>query len=387
MERPRSFVPADPTLWPGMLFPPAGGRGPPLGPPDPDFHYFARNGIWLLARLLGISGGEVLVPAYHHGVEIEALVDAGARPVYYRVDRRWQVDLADVERRIGRSTRAIYLIHYCGLPGPAEDMKRLADRRGVPLIEDCALSLLSADGDRPLGSVGDVAVFCLYKTLPVPNGGMVVWNGRRRSARAQLKPPPILSTASAAIARLLANLELRGGEAARRIRAGIRRIGRAAMAGAGVRRVPVGTDHFQRANVGLGMSRFSARILGALDLRTIAERRRRNYLLLLEGLREAAKPIRETLPPGACPLFYPLEVGDKERVRLRLLERGIEAIDFWRNFHPSCEAARFPEAAWLRDHILEVPCHQDLDPARVEWMARSIRDALPVAGRSGREVA
>ena len=38
------------------------------------------------------------MPAYHHGVEVEALVDAGAIPKFWRVGRKWDVDLEDLER-------------------------------------------------------------------------------------------------------------------------------------------------------------------------------------------------------------------------------------------------------------------------------------------------
>ena len=75
-------------------------------------------------------------------------------------------------------------------------MKQLAEQHGLPLIEDCALSLLSADGDTPLGTTGDVAIFCLYKTLPVPNGGAMVVNGPRRYSLPEPPPPPLASTFS-----------------------------------------------------------------------------------------------------------------------------------------------------------------------------------------------
>ena len=58
-------------------------------------------------------------------------------------------------------------------------MPALADlcrRRNMLLVEDCALALLSADGSQPLGTFGDWAVFCLYKTLPLPNGAVLVQN-------------------------------------------------------------------------------------------------------------------------------------------------------------------------------------------------------------------
>ena len=47
------------------------------------------------------------------------------------------------------------------------------------LVEDCALSLLSEADGRPLGSFGDWSVFCLCKTLPLPNGALLVQNGPR----------------------------------------------------------------------------------------------------------------------------------------------------------------------------------------------------------------
>ena len=55
-------------------------------------------------------------------------------------------------------------------------LAELCRRRNMRLVEDCALALLSADGSLPLGTAGDWAVFCLYKTLPLPNGALLVQN-------------------------------------------------------------------------------------------------------------------------------------------------------------------------------------------------------------------
>ncbi len=155
-----AFIPALPTLWPSMLF---SRRQAPLPFPfdasSVHFSYFARNSVWFATKMLELEGNEVLVPSYHHGVEIEALVDAGATPRFYRVGPRWNVDLDDLEKKIGPRTRALYLTHYAGFPGPVEEMRDLADRHGLALIEDCALSLLSSDGGRPLGTTGDVGRF------------------------------------------------------------------------------------------------------------------------------------------------------------------------------------------------------------------------------------
>ena len=53
-------------------------------------------------KMFGLDRGEVLVPSYHHGVEIEALLDAGAEVKFYRIGGKFDVDLEDVERKTTR---------------------------------------------------------------------------------------------------------------------------------------------------------------------------------------------------------------------------------------------------------------------------------------------
>jgi dTDP-4-amino-4,6-dideoxygalactose transaminase len=370
-------IPANPTLWPGMLFGPR-KAGPflPFSAPGARYFYFARNAVWLGVRLLGLGGGEVLVPAYHHGVEVEALVDAGATVRFYRVGPRWDVDLDDVRRRIGPQTRALYLIHYAGFPGPVDEMRALADQHGLTLIEDCALSLLSSDGSRPLGSTGDLSVYCLYKTLPVPNGGAMVVNGKRPYSVPEAPRPPLGSVLGHTASSLLMNLELRGGRAGRWLRGALRWVGRGTASAARIERVPTGTQHFNRAHVDLGISPLARRIALAHDLSQVVEARRRNYFFLLGRLWSVAPPLFTELAPGVCPLFYPLVVQDKAEVMAKLRARGVETIDFWRHFHPACDAAAFPDVARLRRTILEVPCHQDLTPERMARVAEAVREAL-----------
>jgi dTDP-4-amino-4,6-dideoxygalactose transaminase len=309
-------------------------------------------------------------------VEVEALVDAGVQPRFYRVGSRWDVDVQDVARKIGPRTRALYLIHYAGFPGPAAELRALADRHGLPLLEDCALSLLSSDGGQPLGTTGDVAVFCLYKTLPVPHGGAMVINGTRPYSVPELPAPPLSSTISHTLSSLLANLELRGGRAGKLVRAALRRMGRGAVAAAHVERVGTGTQHFDRAHVDLGMSALAKRIALAQDFTRVVEARRRNFFFLLGRLRDVAPPLFNQLPPGVCPLFFPLLVDDKPAVMARLRARGVETIDFWQRFHPDCDPAQFPEVAQLRRTVLEIPCHQDLTPDLVAVVADEVRAAV-----------
>lgn len=370
---PSRLIPDTPTLFPSMLVRrPGANRRPPFCGGDVCWYFLARNAIFDACRLLDLGQGEVLMPAYHHGVEVEAVIAAGARPSFYRVDAYWQVDLKDLERRIGPETKALYLIHYAGFPGPAAQMRQLANERGLILIEDCALSLLSCDGVSDLGARGDVSIFCLYKTLPVPNGGALKFNRPRHGDWTPLRPPPSASVVSLTLSSMLLNLEMRAGRVGSLLRAGIRRAAHAVVHASGIDRVAVGTMHFNPEHADLGISPLSLAVANRQQADRIVATRRRNYLLLHEQLKAYAPPLFERLNPGVCPLFYPLWVSDKPAMIGRLVERGIRAVDFWGEYHPACNPAEFPEAMRARQHIVEIPCHQDLSLATMEWIAEQV---------------
>lgn len=371
------YLPALPTLWPGML----AAEGPvalpfPFNAEGVRYYYFARNAVWTAVKLLRLSEREILVPAYHHGVEVEALLDAGALPRFYPIGPRLALDPAEVIARMGPKTAAVYVIHYLGFPQPLDALLEACRVRGIPLIEDCALSLLSKDGDVPLGSRGDVSLFCLYKTLPVPNGGALVVNGQLPRGLPRTSSPGWPSTASHLVSSLLSNLRLRGGRAGQWLSSLLRLLGHAAAGGLETGRVPTGTQHFDRGACRLGMSPISSRILANQHCGRIVEVRRRNFFFLLGRLRDLAPPLVSELPAGVCPLFYPLLVERKDLFRRRLASRGIEAIDFWRTGHPLVRAGEFPEVDRLREQLVELPIHQDFDPAAMEFMALAVREAL-----------
>jgi dTDP-4-amino-4,6-dideoxygalactose transaminase len=124
------------------------------------------------------------------------------------------------------------------------------------------------------------------------------------------------------------------------------------------------------------MSALSERIARRLDPDAIVAARRRNWFLLLGRLRDRVPPVFPELPAGTCPLFYPLLVQDKDAVRARLLQRGIETVDFWRRGHPLCAADEFPEVEQLRARVLEIPIHQDLGPDDMAYVASCVRETI-----------
>jgi dTDP-4-amino-4,6-dideoxygalactose transaminase len=369
------------TAWPHMLVPRPAAAVPlvfPFDQPGLRYMYFARNAVWDAVRLLALSGKRVLLPAYHHGVELETLLAAGVKPVFFRVDGQMRADLEDARKK-AEGASCLYMIHYAGFPQDMNAARKLADELGVPLIEDCALSLLSRDGEKPLGSWGDLSVFCLYKTIPVPNGGALLGRGdfaRRVDLLAPAVQPPLTSSVSHLIGGLLSNLELRGGEAGRKVREAVRQTSRRLVNRAGVERVSTGTQHFEVKDVQLGMSALSHLVLRNQDFARIVEQRRRNYFLLYAMLRDIAPPVTGELKPGVCPLFYPISVDHKPAAMARLLTRGVETVDFWGLRHPAVAAGEFPEVDTLRERVLELPIHQDLGTADIEYVATCVRELL-----------
>src|SRR5262249_33736524 len=146
------FATRDPLLWPRMLLPFRGRRQLPFpfSSPEVRYPYLGRNAIYGAVLALGLAEEEVLMPSYFHGVELEALLAARARVRFYPVRAGMRVDPEDIAAAITPRTRAVYLIHYAGFPGPVREVAEMCRERGLRLIEDCALALLSTVEGRPV---------------------------------------------------------------------------------------------------------------------------------------------------------------------------------------------------------------------------------------------
>jgi dTDP-4-amino-4,6-dideoxygalactose transaminase len=377
------YVPAWPLLSPRYFFR-AGSRGRrpfPLGAPDRTSFYVARSGIYHLMRALGFdNGATVLMPDYHSGVEIWAVRAAGARVKYYHVDRNMAPDLNEIDELCRGEARAIYLIHYLGWPQPVKEVREICRRRGLILIEDCALSFLSETDRQPLGIFGDYAVFCLYKTLPIPNGGLLVQNGAPLNALKDFKTErcDTLSVAARSAELMLDWLQTRSEFTGQALRLAKSAAGKALTA-LGRERLPVAdiTPEFQSAGyhiekLTVGMSPLSAALLDRFDYESIRRTRRQNYSLLHELLAGKIPSPPTKLVDGVCPLFFPLLVDEKHSAAQALWRQGIRAVEFWNYGYPEANEHTGAGARFLREHALELPIHQDITPAQIEHMAEQV---------------
>jgi dTDP-4-amino-4,6-dideoxygalactose transaminase len=366
------YVPAWPGLSPRYVFP-SGARTAlpfPLRPGQGTYFYMARNGIYHLLRVLGVHAGQtVLVPDYHHGVEVQAIQAAGASIRYYTVNRQLEPDLDEVERLCRSNPRALYVIHFLGWPQPIEEVAALCRERGIMLIEDCALALLSAAGRRPLGTFGDYAVFCLYKTLPVPDGGLLVHGKEvaRDLTRLALQSCSLASVGGRSLDLALEWVRGRSDRLGRTLGLSKKALARILDA-LGVERQPAGTAAFDVTRVNLGMSRLCQGLLKRFDYEQIRQTRRANFLRLQERLMGRVIMPRKELGMGVCPLFFPLLVSDRGSAARALRQRGIGALEWWSHPRPGESG----ESQFLREHLLGLPIHQDVTPSHVDYMADQV---------------
>lgn len=339
------------------------------------FFYLARNAIYHLFRALRLDEREtVLVPDYHHGVEVAAIRAAGASVVFYPIDRRLQPNLDVLAKLCKSRPRILYVIHFLGWPQPMQEIAALCKERGILLIEDCALSLLSTHAGKPLGSLGDYAVFCLYKTLPLPNGGLLVENdGAPPIAAPELGGPGWLSLSARYLELTTDWLRGRSGVVGNGL-ASLKRSAGSALTALGLRRWPIGTMAFDPRQQGLAMSALCHRLFKRFDYQEIRRLRRGNFLRLSERLEGRATPLRTDLPEGVCPLFFPLLVKDKHAAALALWRRGIGAVEFWNQGDPEASLRGSSDAQFLREHVLELPIHQDLSAGQLEQMAGAVSE-------------
>ena len=115
--------------------------------------------------------GTVIGVIYQQGVPVFA--DLGAST--------YNLDVADVERRITPKTKAIIAVHLCGNPCDLHALKTLADKHGLVLIEDAAQAWGTKYRGQPIGTIGHITCFSLQnsKHITCGDGGVVGSNDER----------------------------------------------------------------------------------------------------------------------------------------------------------------------------------------------------------------
>jgi dTDP-4-amino-4,6-dideoxygalactose transaminase len=136
--------------------------------------------LHLALSALGVGSGDyVALPSYVCSALLHAVSYVGAEPLLIDIDPfTFNIDPEDLRRRIKARTRVVIIPHMFGLPAEIDEIRTV----GIPIIEDCAVSLGARYRGKPVGSLGTLTVVSFYATkmLATGEGGMVLGDNSER---------------------------------------------------------------------------------------------------------------------------------------------------------------------------------------------------------------
>lgn len=317
------------------------------------------------------ANSKILVPQYFQGTEIDSLLAAGYRLVYYRIDDKLEANIEDIESRIDSDVSVLYVIHYFGFPQDLDSLSALAKKHNLKLIEDCALSLYSKYKDKWLGSYGDLSFFSVYKTIALPHGGFGILRNQDApslSLEAPSKMSVMVQTKDL-VFKYLASSPFSFIESGMKV---LSRIVRLMIGWNRTETVRSGIAIWDERLVSIGANDLVKQYMGQYSPEIIIARRRENYLQLHSLLESHFDTLYPILPEGVCPLFYSIIVEDRDKWHKRLKDYKIGTTTLWLPSHPSCPEELGNEVQHLREKVLELPIHQSIRKKDIEYLAESL---------------
>ncbi len=132
--------------------------------------------ISLMAEDLG-AGDEVITTPYTFFATAGAIARTGAKPVFVDIDpQTYNIDPAQIEARIGPNTKALMPVHLYGQCAEMDPILAIAERHGIPVIEDAAQAIGAEYRGRRAGSMGRYGCFSFFpsKNLGAAGDGGLV---------------------------------------------------------------------------------------------------------------------------------------------------------------------------------------------------------------------
>ncbi|MET0625517.1 MAG: DegT/DnrJ/EryC1/StrS family aminotransferase [Pyrinomonadaceae bacterium] len=304
---------------------------------------------------LGVGpGDEVIVPTLTFVATANAVTYCGARPVFVDAEpATWNLDPSQVEAKITARTKGIVAVHLYGHPAEMDELRAVAGRRGLFLLEDAAEAHGALYKGRAAGSLGDAAAFSFYgnKIIATGEGGMVTTDDDALAARVRL-------------------LRGQGVDPERRYW------------------FPVVGYNYRMMNLpaAVGLAQLERADWHTGRRREVAAR----YLELLRGVsclrwQDESEWARHAYWMFTVILGRESGVG-RDALMERLEERGIETRPVFYPVHllpPYREAARgeeFPVAEWLAQRGLSLPTWAGLGGDDLSYVCETLRECLDVKG-------
>ncbi|MBK8149853.1 MAG: DegT/DnrJ/EryC1/StrS family aminotransferase [Acidobacteria bacterium] len=116
-------------------------------------------------------GDEVITTAYSFFATVSAVTRLGATPVFVDIDpETYNLDVSQVEAKINERTKAIQPVHLYGQCAEMTELRKIAARHGVPLVEDAAQAIGAEENGVRAGAMSEIGCFSFYPSKNL--GGM-----------------------------------------------------------------------------------------------------------------------------------------------------------------------------------------------------------------------
>lgn len=320
--------------------------------------FMGRDALSLASSYLNLGGEDcVLLPAYTCQDVLKQFVNT-ATVLFYDVGPDLTISPDQIlAHLLGRKVRMMLMINYFGFLQPyRREIKDICADRGVFLIEDCAHSLLTEGS----GETGDLAIYSFRKILPVPDGGALKVNCQGKEPAPRYYPRfysdllSVLATAKSALHIRTATLS-RARVSAGADRVNVFRNTSSAVVEAKGRILPLS---------------FSTRVrLAHLPYVEVIRRRRADFQFWrdISLSTPSIRPIFEDIPPGVCPLGFPVKIKDRVPLEQRAQSAGIKLAVHWRlnpELAPHCVTSHE-----LSAHMLTLPLYPAITEKERERLA------------------
>lgn len=340
-----------------------------------------RYAIALALKQAGVgSGDSVLLPAYHCLAMVEPLLLAGINPLYYPINADLSVNLAEIERRAA-GIKAIIVVHYFGFPQDFRPMRRLVDRLGLILIEDCAHACFGKISGLAVGGLGDYAIGSTMKFYPIGHGGVVA-SSRHPLTRLNLTNPPIKIEIKTALnlleeAKEYGRLGLLSGlfgglvktkNYLTQIKQRVRGLSSNHFGNSSSKQIPEYTMDSHLLD--WKSSHVSQFLLQHTHTQKLMKTRQTYYQMFLDALlnRTDCRPLFPALSIDVVPQVFPLYVKQCLPVFIKLKSQGVPIIRFGEFLDEQITNDFCSVSVDYSEHVLQFPCHQTLTADEVKWM-------------------
>lgn len=140
--------------------------------------------IKVALKALGVRpGDEVITQAFNFIATVEAILDCGAIPKIANIDATINIDLHELKGLISKRTKAILPVHMLGVSAPMSEIKSLARKRNLPVLEDNCEAIGAKYRGKYLGTLGTMGAmsFDHGKMIACGEGGLVLSQGAKEA--------------------------------------------------------------------------------------------------------------------------------------------------------------------------------------------------------------